>query len=245
MCATNEIEDIEQLRSRLASLFRVRTFPVYVGTTVLTITSAADIDELIDRISEEEFRLDERLPYWATVWHSAVALGSFLQENPHLVADCPVLELGCGLGVAGIIAARCGARVTFSDHDPHALLAARINAGVNAADRGSSFLEIDIRDSLPGRWPVILAADIVYEKRFIAPLADFFANTLEESGLAILAEPDRSIAEPFFPLLESRGYFSTRFSRTASLDGRSAGVSIHVIGRSEQALQLVTRGIER
>jgi len=57
----------------------------------LSITTASDIDSLIDKISEEEFRKDERLPYWAEIWHSAIALSQFLQHNPTLVAGKNVL----------------------------------------------------------------------------------------------------------------------------------------------------------
>ena len=163
----------EELRNELLSSFGLRSFDLEIGDTRLSITTAEDIDLLVDRISDDEFRKDERLPYWADVWHSAVSLAQHLIMHPSIVRGKNVLELGCGLGIPGIIAALLGAHVTFTDIDASALLAAEYNLLRNAPGHSATFLNLDFRD-LPFRtWPVILAADIVYEQRSIEPLTAF------------------------------------------------------------------------
>jgi len=226
------MHSIEFLRSSLERSFPLRMLKINIGTLALSIATASDIDSLIERISEEEFRKDERLPYWAEIWHSAIALSQFLQHNPTFVAGKNVLEIGCGLGVTGITATTLGAHVTFSDYDQHALIAAELNFHSNINNGVSEFVNLDFRRPPDQRWPVILAADIVYEKRYIKPLADFFSQCLEEKGLLLLAEPNRMIAIPFFKALTERGFGYLRFDETADLYARPVAVGIYAISRT-------------
>ncbi|MDT8324291.1 MAG: hypothetical protein RRA94_09275 [Bacteroidota bacterium] len=117
--------DEVQLREELAALFPLRELDIRIGEQRIRLTTAHDIERLIDRISEEEFRVDERLPYWAELWHSAVALAEHLSEGKLPLAGRRVLEIGCGLALPAIVAAAAGARVTCSDFEEHARMAAR------------------------------------------------------------------------------------------------------------------------
>lgn len=47
--------------------------------------------------------------YWAELWNAAVLLSRELAAQPALVRGKAVLELGAGLGLAGITAALLGA----------------------------------------------------------------------------------------------------------------------------------------
>ena len=61
--------------------------------------------------------------YGGMVWPAAKTIGSLLSANPERVRGKTVLELGCGTGLSGIVAAKCGARVLFSDkRDPPEIL---------------------------------------------------------------------------------------------------------------------------
>lgn len=50
-----------------------------------------------------------------TVWPSAKELGTLLWNNIPFVSGKHVIELGCGPGLSGIVAGKCGAHVTFTD----------------------------------------------------------------------------------------------------------------------------------
>src|SRR5436309_10987443 len=61
------------------------------------------------------------VPYWSVLWRSGVALGRELASAPERVAGRRVVELGCGLGVPSLVAARAGAWVLATDEEPEAL----------------------------------------------------------------------------------------------------------------------------
>src|SRR4030042_3789577 len=73
-------------------------------------------------------------PYWAFCWASGQALARFILDNRALVQDKKVLDFGAGSGVAGIAAAKAGARaVVACDIDPEARKAIQANADLNQA----------------------------------------------------------------------------------------------------------------
>ena len=78
-------------------------------------------EKLLDDISVDEFARDERLPYWAELWTSSIVMGEHILQDPSF-RGAALLELGCGVGLAGIAAARAGAQVTMTDYDDDALL---------------------------------------------------------------------------------------------------------------------------
>src|SRR5206468_1351793 len=105
-----------------------------------------------------------------------------------------VLDLGCGPGLLGIVAARKGARVTFVDLMPEGIALARKNAarcGVEA-----TFLRADLRDdqALAARFERIVASDVLYERTLATAMLDVVSRHLEPDGVAILSDPMRPTA---------------------------------------------------
>ena len=75
----------------------------------------ADPDALLDDLTQAEFdRNDGRMPYWAVLWPSAMALATAVLGS-EFPAGRRVLDLGCGLGLAGLAALHRGSDVTFLD----------------------------------------------------------------------------------------------------------------------------------
>lgn len=133
----------------------------------------------------------------AAVWIAGTALASYLAANPgRTVSDQTVVELGCGTGLVGIVAARCGAReVILTDGNPDLLERASGNAAVNLPSAGSRVrvrplkwgeqIESDMR----GTVDVILASDVLYQSSAWRPLASCVAELLRPKiGRLLLAE---------------------------------------------------------
>jgi predicted nicotinamide N-methyase len=177
---------------------------IFVGDKSFMIRRVKNIDVLIDAISEEEFRVGERLPYWADIWPSSIALSEYVLENQDDFAGKKILELGCGLGLTGIVASAIGGEVIFTDNDSHALYFTEENFRRNFKRKASVQL-FDWRN--PGHsqsFDIILAADIIYEKRWLEPVLNVLDKKLAETGIAYIANPDRTVGRAVNEMIEGK-----------------------------------------
>ena len=170
------------------------------------IQRVKNVDKLLDAISEEEFKKDERLPYWADIWPSAIALSEYVLENQKVFKGKKILELGCGLGLVGITVTAIGGDVLFTDYDPHALRFTQTNFKRNFS-RPASVQLLDWRNpSHSESFDIILAADILYEKRWLGPVLNILDKKLIMHGIAYIADPDRTVAREIYSMIESKNW---------------------------------------
>jgi len=109
-------------------------------------------------------------PYWAFCWASGQALARFILDNRALVQDKKVLDFGAGSGVAGIAAAKAGARTVVAyDIDPAARNAIQANADLNQAAI-TTVGEIVFSDQ-DFDFDVVIAGDVCYDRKNISWLS--------------------------------------------------------------------------
>src|ERR1700722_1284911 len=71
-------------------------------------------------------------PFWAFAWAGGQALARHLLDPPETCRGKRVLDFGAGSGLAGIAAAKAGAkRVIAAEIDPFAIAAITLNAALN------------------------------------------------------------------------------------------------------------------
>jgi len=176
-----------------------------IGGVPFVLTWPADMDALLDA-PETQRRYDEDgyMPYWAQPWPSAVLLAEAVQRSGP-GAGRSAVEVGCGVGLVSLVAARCGWRVTAGDYDEDALAFVARNAELNGIAL-AGIERIDYRRPWTGqRFDCVLAADVLYEKRCSAPVAQWIASALKPDGFALLADPNRSVAEFFVEQADACG----------------------------------------
>ena len=203
-----------------------------IGGHRLRLFRVHNLDELVDQVGEEQFMLDERMPYWAELWPSAIGLARYITGHIQVIKDKNVLELGCGLGLTSMAAALCKPkRLLVTDYEQDALDLTRKNFGLNGIALPELSL-LDWRDANPEqRYDVILAADILYEERFFAPLRRLFDLYLEQGGRILIAEPDRPVARKFFEGFAEYGFAWSAQTMQMEQDGRPIRVHIFRIHR--------------
>ncbi len=187
-----------------------------------------NVDELI---SDEEFAIDERIPYWADCWPSALVLAERIAREPGKGRS--LLELGCGIGLVSLAAAHCGFSVLATDYYGHALEFAAANA-----DRHG--LEIDTRlvdwRKLPddlGTFDVVVASDVLYEGPCAGLIATTLARTLTGSGVGLVSDPGRRRAPELFDRCAEIGLDMCCAARVPTIDaGTELTVSIFEVRRS-------------
>jgi len=193
------------------------TIPLRDGT--LAVQRPRDGDALLD---EEAFEHEEFLPYWAELWPSGTALARHVSGRA--LKGARVLELGCGLGLPSLAAARAGGRVLATDWSPHALELLEGNARRN--DTPLETARLDWRSPHwaidRGPWDLVLAADVLYERHNVLLMLDLLARLVGPGGEVWLADPGRPTAAEFVTRA------AERFELTQRVDGV---VTLHLLTR--------------
>jgi predicted nicotinamide N-methyase len=177
------------------------------------------LEDFVDRGSLLRDDVVTEPPYWAHLWVGAIALARRLAEAGSL-AGRRVLDLGCGLGLPGIVAAALGAEVWCVDREPAALEFAAASAAHNRFAR-VHYAQIDFtRERLDGDFDVILAAEVIYDPGSYDKLGEFLERHLRRGGKIHLTDAFRTDAARFFTSLRARGFEGVREPRREWEDGR-------------------------
>jgi predicted nicotinamide N-methyase len=211
---------------------------VIVEKRTFLIERPLDSDRLLDdpAIHEANVR-DDYMPYWCDIWPASRMMAKAILREPwerfplQNGKKVEALELGCGLGLAGMAALARGLRVTFTDYDLAALRFAERNARLNGfADFCT--LPLDWRfppDDL--KTPLLIAADLTYEMRNIDPLVAVIKKLLMPGGTCLLTDPDRTPAPKLRDRLAAEGLeFTAEFIRAGEPGGERTKGTLYRIG---------------
>jgi predicted nicotinamide N-methyase len=163
-----------------------------------------------EQLRHEEAGAGRGVPYWATPWPSGAVLAGALAEHPP-PAGARVLELGCGLGLPSIVAARAGADVLATDGASDAVVFAAHSLALN--DLHGEVAHVDWTehaDALAARgpWDVVLAADVLYLQTGVAAALELMPRLVAPDGEIRIADPRRAGARDF--LAAARATFTVR-----------------------------------
>ena len=159
-----------------------RTFPFFM---------ARNLDDFVD--PQDIF---QDFPLWIKIWEASLVLAEYLagmeaEEGKRL------LEIGCGIGVVGIVASSFGHQVTMTEYNQDALNFSRANALLNEA----SNLEIRALDwdkpEIEGAFDYIVGSEVLYRERDFQPILQLFKTYLKKGGEIILAEGTRKTSMAF------------------------------------------------
>jgi predicted nicotinamide N-methyase len=153
-------------------------------------------------------------PYWSVLWRSGMALARELDGED--LRGLRVVELGCGLAVPSIAAARGGAEVIATDGDIDALSLVRQNAEANAVELETAAVDWADPDELVDQGPfdLVLCSDILYERPSVALLLNLLPRL---APVAWVADPGRPAAEAFMEQATRRGQIETHVDGVVQL----------------------------
>ena len=142
-------------------------------------------------------------PYWSVLWRSGVELARQIDGEP--LGGLRVVELGCGLAIPSIAAARAGAEVLATDADPEALGLVARNAHNNDVHLETAMVEWARPDDLLRRAPfdLVVAADVLYERGSVALLLSLLPRLASRTWIA---DPGRPACEPFLEQASRRSW---------------------------------------
>ena len=168
-----------------------------------------------EALRHEEGGAGRPVPFWARPWPSGLALAAALASDPP-PAGARVLELGCGLGVPSVVAARGGAHVLATDSVTDAVVFTAHTLALNGLEAEVAHADWAVHgDALVQRGPfdLVLAADVLYTRGNVEAALRVWPRLPAAGGEVRLADPGRSNARDF--LAAARAMFSV----TRELDG--------------------------
>ena len=185
-----------------------------------------DGDALLDELLAEDDPDENRLPFWAELWPSGIALARAVAGRD--LTGVRALELGCGLGLVSVAAAAAGARVLAADRSPEAVALTAANAARNGVTLRTVVCAFEDPGPLLAEapWDLVLAADVLYEPRNVPVLLWLLPRLTGEAGVVWLADPGRRPAETFLAGADATGWQRER------VPAEPATVAIHRLRRA-------------
>jgi predicted nicotinamide N-methyase len=174
------------------------THTIELPTGELRVLQPAEAAEIPD---DHQVEWAPLAPYWSVLWRSGMALARELADQD--LRGLRVVELGCGLAIPSIAAARGGAETIATDGDIDALSLVRRNAEENGVEVKTAAVDWADPDELVDRGPfdLVLASDVLYERPGVAMLLNLLPRL---APVAWVADPGRPAAGAFFEQAEAR-----------------------------------------
>lgn len=154
----------------------------------------------IDRFINQD-DVFEGFPLWAKIWEATAVLAFHLSR----ISPDPAkrfLEIGAGMGVAGIYASKIGHRVTITEYNKDAINFAQANALQNGIENADIQLLDWSNPGVMGQFDYIIGSEVIFKKEDIMSLHFLFQRYLKPGGKIILAEGMRKTSLEFVQKME-------------------------------------------
>ncbi len=195
---------MDDLVSRIRGEYNAISETVHFGELSLDFWHPADPDALLDdEVLAQSTEELEWQPYWVEAWDAAYGVARELAERN--LQGTKVLDLGCGLGLTGAVAAAKGARVVMADNAPPALLFAEVNSWPWRDQVQTIRLDWH-EDRLDVSFDLIVGSDILYDRDDLPSLDIFWQQHLKTDGSVLLGDPTRTMTKEFINWICERGW---------------------------------------
>lgn len=206
--------------------YKTKTEPVRIGDRVYQIRSLLDINQgpSHSEINAEDSNLninDTNWPIFGQLWPAGCLLAEIVDRMD--LRGLKILEVGCGLALAGIVAHGKGFDVTVSDYHPAAEVFLKHNLELNSMN-SLKYIEANwskVYESL-GTFDMIIGSDLLYDREHPELLASFIVRHLSDDGRVIITDPGRQNYRKFSKAMEERG-----FARVSTLQKLAAEIGNH------------------
>lgn len=170
-------------------------------------------------------------PFWSRIWPAAIALSEFLICHPHYIKNKSVLEVGAGLGLPSLVAARYATAVLCTDSSADAV-AIIAQSAAHGGLQNLATAVVDWQHPPSGlAADVLLLSDLNYEPDSFAGLQKFIAGFLQKNATIIISTPQRLLAKPFVAALLPDCIYQEE--RSIYFNETTASISILVLKKGD------------
>lgn len=180
---------------------------LYVMETIQSLDEA--IDQVCEVLTNEEQKdpfAEDLCPYFGILWPAAEALSRYLNENPGLIKNKMILELGCGLGYPSLVATHFGAKVLATDFHPD--VEEYFLRNCRHSNLACEYLRLNWREDKQdiGLFDIVMGSDVLYESKHASEVAKGLIRFLKPGGKIVLSDPGRNYLQAFLEAMKSEGY---------------------------------------
>ena len=184
-----------------------------LGRKVFVLEAIRSLDEAVDDLcevlTEEEKKnpfAEDLCPYFGILWPAAEALSQYLDQNPKLMKEKTVLELGCGLGYPSLVATFLGGDVLATDFHPDVEEYFKRNCRHSSVECKYQRLNWREETGDVGLFDVVMGSDVLYESKHATEVAKGLTRFLKPGGKIVLSDPGRNYLQPFLEAMKKEGY---------------------------------------
>lgn len=196
-----------------------------LGGTLVPLWRAASLEQFVDADALLRNAAAPEPPYWMHLWPGAVALARMVLADAELGAASRVVELGAGLGLPALVAARRGARVVATDWQRAPLRVLSRSLSDNGV--AAACVQMDwVQPALCGGFDLCLGADVAYDQAAEGALVAALARLLGPGGRAWLADSVNTARISLAETLAARGFIVTSREVREEEEGRAVWVRV-------------------
>lgn len=201
----------------MPSAYTTRLDTISVAGSSYQIRSLSDLQQFDDRghVAEQRGISSATWALFGVMWPAGRMLAEIMGTRD--LAGLDILELGCGLGLASMVASRRGACITASDYHPLAEQFLAENTRLNDLP-SMRFRHGDWNTPITGlgTFDLIIGSDLLYEPDHPQLLSRFIDLHAKPSASVIIVDPGRRPLSKFRKQMAQLGYESCNDVATAS-----------------------------
>lgn len=187
------------------------------GAHDLQIQSLLDRQQYADPLGEAEALgiSSATWPLFGLLWPSSMELAAWMADRP-VVPGERILEVGCGLALASLVAHRQGADVTASDCHPLTETFLNHNVALNDMTplpylHGNWGDDEDTPErpghpAVSGRFDLIMGSDVLYERDESGKLFGFISLHATPQSEVLIVDPNRGNRSAFNKRMADAGF---------------------------------------
>lgn len=199
--------------------YELKQYTEQVGEVSIEIETLKDLDKAIDQLCQgvdekdaEKVFVQDLCPYFGVIWPAARALSEHVARMGGWLKDKTVLEVGCGLALPSLVAAKLGARVVATDFHPDVPKFLARNTQLNKVK--IDYRSLDWRQETGlGTFDFVIGSDILYESSHPPDVARALARHCHKDSHIVLADPGRVYLQAAVKAIEEQGFRSDMFVR--------------------------------
>lgn len=222
-----------QIYNRIRKKYSLTFDRLRIGEKNIRLLKIANLEEFLD--GKDPFKDVEEFPFWVRLWDSSMILAYILGSQPNS-EGARLLELGAGLGAAGLAAASAGFKVTMSDSEDIITDFQKVSAAASGLN-GIQFTKFEWTNP-PQMEPfdVVAGAEILFRDEFFQPLLTIFKNCLKPGGSIYLAHDAKRQSLPKFLKLAENDFDIGIKEQTLKRDGNKVTIVINRLRHKENRL---------